>query len=53
MTQSAILSELIPENLPKLKSHTLFSGTRLIAIEHAGQVYYLRITRQGKLILTK
>ena len=34
-------------------SHELFGSTQEILIEHAGQEYRLRITRQGKLILTK
>ena len=37
---------------------TLFSGTILegeteIAIDHHGELYRLKVTRQGKLILTK
>ena len=32
---------------------TLFGGRREILIQHGDQVYRLRITRQGKLILTK
>lgn len=34
-------------------SKTLFSGAREIVIEHAGDEYRLRLTNQGKLILTK
>jgi hemin uptake protein HemP len=34
-------------------SGDLFDGDQEILIEHAGQEYRLRITRQGKLILTK
>jgi hemin uptake protein HemP len=34
-------------------SQTLFHGGQEILIEHAGHAYRLRITRQGKLILTK
>jgi len=37
----------------RLNSQALFQGQREICIEHADQVYRLRITRQGKLILTK
>lgn len=36
-----------------LRSTELFSGRREICIEHAGQLYRLRITRSGKLILQK
>lgn len=37
----------------RLSSNDLFDGDQEILIEHAGQEYRLRITRQGKLILTK
>ncbi len=37
----------------RLASHDLFGGAQEILIEHTGQEYRLRITRQGKLILTK
>lgn len=36
-----------------LESGELFSGAREIAINHAGALYRLKITRQGKLILNK
>lgn len=40
--------------LPRMvSSHTLFQGEREIGIEHAGSLYRLKITRQGKLILNK
>jgi len=35
------------------KSEALFNGQNQIAIEHTGEVYLLRITKQNKLILTK
>ncbi|MFZ2403705.1 MAG: hemin uptake protein HemP, partial [Methylobacter sp.] len=31
----------------------LFGTTREVVIEHSGEEYRLRLTRQGKLILTK
>lgn len=34
-------------------SEELFRGAQEIAIEHAGAIYRLKITRQGKLILNK
>jgi hemin uptake protein HemP len=37
----------------RLHSQALFQGRQEICIEHADQLYRLRITRQGKLILTK
>lgn len=39
--------------LRRVKSDHLFERGRLLVIEHAGSDYLLRITRQGKLILTK
>lgn len=35
------------------RSHDLLAGAAAVLIEHQGQVYQLRATRQGKLILTK
>ena len=49
-------SALLPERQPPAKyvdSRTLFDGTREIRIDHDGQEYRLRQTRNGKLILTK
>ncbi|MDO9365837.1 MAG: hemin uptake protein HemP [Methylotenera sp.] len=37
----------------RLQSEVLFNGRQSLAIEHKGEVYVLRITKQGKLILTK
>lgn len=37
----------------RFTSGDLFGDAQEILIEHAGQEYRLRITRQGKLILTK
>lgn len=36
-----------------LSTATLFEKRREVAIEHQGELYCLRITRNGKLILTK
>lgn len=36
-----------------LDSKTLFADTRQISILHEGEIYTLRITSRGKLILTK
>lgn len=46
-------SNLLPSELRRVKSDNLFERGRLLVIEHAGADYLLRITRQGKLILTK
>lgn len=37
----------------RLRSEALLQGRREVEIEHAGQVYRLRLTALGKLILTK
>lgn len=36
-----------------LASEVLLAGNRKLVIEHRGERYWLRETRQGKLILTK
>jgi len=36
-----------------ISSALLFAGTRELVIKHANENYFLRITNQGKLILTK
>lgn len=38
---------------PRIESEDIFKGTNTVEIEHAGQRYLLRITRENKLILTK
>lgn len=42
-----------PQSLHRLNSTELFSRGREVIIEHAGDEYRLRLTSQGKLILTK
>ena len=37
----------------RISSRDLFDGAREIAIEHDGELYRLRRTSKGKLILTK
>ncbi len=37
----------------RISSHALFDSANELVIEHAGDEYRLRITSQGKLILTK
>lgn len=46
---------LEPQRLPTrtVSSEALFNGTFEIGIDHAGALYRLKITRQGKLILNK
>ncbi|PZR20241.1 MAG: hemin uptake protein HemP, partial [Azospira oryzae] len=38
---------------PRVDSATLFAGAQELLIQHQAQTYRLRITAQGKLILTK
>lgn len=38
---------------PRVDSQRLLSGGRELVIEHSGQEYRLRLTRNDKLILTK
>ena len=38
---------------PRVDSQQLLRGAQAVEIEHAGQRYLLRVTRENKLILTK
>lgn len=38
---------------PRIDSAVLLQGANTLEIEHAGQCYLLRVTRENKLILTK
>jgi len=42
-----------PKPAKLIPSSSVFGGETEIGIEHHGELYRLRITRQGKLILTK
>lgn len=42
-----------PTSTPALQSQQLFSHSREIKIEHAGEIYRLSLTSNNKLILTK
>ncbi len=46
-------AETTTTDADSISSQDLFQGRQEICIKHAGQTYRLRITRQGKLILTK
>lgn len=37
----------------QLKVSELMAGDREVLLEHEGQIYHLRLTANGKLILTK
>jgi len=41
------------EPVPRIDSSQLLRGGRTVEIDHAGQRYTLRLTRENKLILTK
>lgn len=47
--------EYAPRRMPSrtVSSEALFNGLYEIGINHAGALYRLKITRQGKLILNK
>lgn len=47
------VTPLPPGELKRLSSEELIGPAREVLIRHAGFDYRLRITRQGKLILTK
>jgi hemin uptake protein HemP len=40
-------------HLPRIGSEEILRGANTVEIEHAGQRYLLRVTRENKLILTK
>ena len=42
-----------PEARPRIASEEILGGATTVEIEHAGQRYLLRVTRENKLILTK
>lgn len=56
--QTAMLSFVRPPvssrpQLPRLRSEDLFRSSQELIIEHQGQEYRLRLTRNDKLILNK
>lgn len=56
---SQVLPDVQPQTPPKeqgrglVTSRELLGGANTLLIEHQGMVYTLRLTRNGKLILTK
>jgi hemin uptake protein HemP len=52
-TPASPMAVLAMTGTDNIDSQELFQGHQEICIKHAEQVYRLRITRQGKLILTK
>lgn len=53
MQVSAELEPPRTAEAPEIESDAVLGGRRLIRIRHDGMVYTLRVTRQGKLLLTK
>ena len=53
MSPTRTMPNLPPSDLKRLSSEELIGPAREVLIRHAGFDYRLRITRQGKLILTK
>jgi hemin uptake protein HemP len=52
-TQRAVDASGCSSELPRLRSTDLLSGAREAIIEHGQDLYRLRLTSNGKLILTK
>ena len=50
ISDSAVNSPVTP---PRISSETLLAGAQALHIVHAGELYILRRTSNGKLILTK
>ena len=50
---AAISGSRVVTPVPRVDSTRLLGGSHEIVIEHAGQEYRLRLTRNDKLILTK
>ncbi|MBK1644150.1 hemin transporter HemP [Thiocapsa imhoffii] len=46
-------ANVMRSDLPRIDSNTLLRGNNLLFIDHAGDRYILRMTRNNKLILTK
>lgn len=55
-TMSLVISRFLNQRenrLPTLQSQHLFALTKEVRIEHEGEEYRLRLTRNNRLILTK
>lgn len=44
---------MAPKQLPRISSADIFRNGRRLIIEHSGEEYCLRLTRNERLILTK
>ena len=52
-SQERLLSDSRHTEIPLLDSAALFAGRSEIHIRHEGQIYRLRATRNGKLVMNK
>jgi len=52
-TKLEISPEITVEKSIDFSTETMFMGRKTLVIEHRGEPYYLRVTRNDKLILTK
>lgn len=43
----------LPVPAPRMDSAEILKGASSVEIQHAGQLYLLRVTRENKLLLTK
>lgn len=51
--KSNLQNAAMPDENSPIYSHLLFAHGDVVLIQHQGEQYYLRRTRNGKLILTK
>ncbi|SEL46980.1 hemin uptake protein HemP [Ectothiorhodospira marina] len=51
--EALVDEEVYPGDKNLLSSRRLLQGRRQLHIEHMGEIYTLRLTSKGKLILTK
>jgi len=52
-TRQQATNKKLLDHVPIIDSGHLFAGHKEVQIQHAGEVYRLRVTRNGKLILNK
>jgi hemin uptake protein HemP len=53
MIPTAAASAPAPTEPPRIESTSLFQGSRVVVISHAGESYRLLLTRNNRLILQK
>ena len=50
---TATLERRAQDSAPVVSSAEVLRGGRVVLIRHGAEIYTLRVTRQGKLLLTK